>query len=150
VVECSWAKLEEIPFAKLRSKHDRLLPYLLASNPVNYGKPWKLNCAEAYAACLYITGYKEECDTVMSKFRWGESFRKLNQNILDAYAACKDSQEVVKVQNEFLEQMRVEQEELHKAHAVEEGEDEWLMNGNPNHSNWQDDTSESSEEEESE
>lgn len=32
---------------------------MLAVNPVNYGKPFKLSCAEALAAGLKICGYDE-------------------------------------------------------------------------------------------
>jgi len=64
VVECSWARLDEIPFQKIRSPHERIrasgsailrhspsvqetnsqrsdsttVPYVIATNPVNYGK----------------------------------------------------------------------------------------------------------------
>lgn len=55
-----------------------LVPYLIATNPVNYGKPWKLNCVEALAACFYITGFDEYGDELLSKFKWGHAFRKVN------------------------------------------------------------------------
>lgn len=135
VVDCSWARIEEVPFYKIKSPHERLLPYLVASNPVNYGKPLQLNCAEALAAALYIVGLKDLGDQVMSKFSWGHAFYAINQEILEAYSECKDSMEIVQAQNLYLAEL--EQEESQKK-AFNYSDDELLCNvnrsGNKNNS----------------
>eukprot|EP00096_Caligus_rogercresseyi_P006669 TRINITY_DN2336_c0_g1_i1.p1 TRINITY_DN2336_c0_g1~~TRINITY_DN2336_c0_g1_i1.p1 ORF type:complete len:246 (+),score=69.88 TRINITY_DN2336_c0_g1_i1:226-963(+) len=116
VIDCSWAKLEETPFHRMKSNHPRLLPYLVAANPVNYGKPCKLNCVEALAAAMYILGKKREASYYMGKFSWGHSFIELNRELLETYSQCKDSEEIIKVQNEYLDK---EKEELLKKKSQE-------------------------------
>jgi pre-rRNA-processing protein TSR3 len=111
VVDCSWAELASVPFAKLKCSHPRLLPFLVAANPVNYGKPCKLNCAEAYAAALWIAGFPDDAAFCMSKFKWGQGFLDLNEELLTMYAACKDGAEVVEVQNAVLKRWEAERAE---------------------------------------
>ncbi|EDS28624.1 conserved hypothetical protein [Culex quinquefasciatus] len=108
VVDCSWARLDETPFNKMKSPNPRLLPFLVAANPINYGKPCKLSCVEAIAASMYITGYQDEALWYLNKFSWGHSFVELNQELLDAYAACKNSAEILEAQNKYLEKAEAE------------------------------------------
>ncbi|KAG0083018.1 ribosome biogenesis protein tsr3 [Podila epicladia] len=130
VVDCSWAKLGDVPFKKLRAGHDRLLPYLIATNPVNYGKPWKLNCVEALAACFYITGFDEYGDELLSKFKWGHAFRKVNGELLSKYSKCTDSASVIAVQNEYMAMIEKEHNDRHDG----DHSDDDLMVRNTNHS----------------
>ncbi|KAI9207604.1 uncharacterized protein BJ171DRAFT_278201 [Polychytrium aggregatum] len=111
VVDCSWARIDEVPFDRIKSPHERLLPYLIAANPVNYGKPYKLNCAEALAAALFICGLDEYGHEVMSKFKWGHAFHELNEGLLERYKTCTDSADVVRVQNDFIATIAAERQE---------------------------------------
>ena len=80
----------------------RALPFLVAANPVNYGKPFKLTTVEAIAASLFILGEKEQSRKVLSKFRWGLNFLTLNEEPLESYASCLTSEDVVNVQELYL------------------------------------------------
>ena len=106
LIDCSWARLKEIPFKQMSSGHHRLLPFMVATNTVNYGKPFKLSCAEACAATLYICGYQDAAKAVLAEFSWGDEFIKINQQVLDLYASCTDAQDVVTKQNEWLQEQQ--------------------------------------------
>ncbi|XP_022905706.2 uncharacterized protein [Onthophagus taurus] len=102
VVDCSWAKIDSTPLGALKPQHGRLLPFLVAANPINYGRPCQLSCVEAIAATLYIIGYKKEAKHYLDKFSWGHSFVELNKELLDIYAGCSDSKSVVEEQGKYL------------------------------------------------
>lgn len=103
VLDCSWEEVERVfPLLKRRGLRHRALPYLVAANPVNFGKPYKLGTAEAFAAALYILGHKKHAELVMSKFNWGHTFIELNQAPLDEYAGAKDSAEIVEIQGYYI------------------------------------------------
>lgn len=56
----------------------RKLPFVTAGNPVNYGKPYQLSCAEALATALCSIGYNDQAQYIMSKFGWSDGFWSLN------------------------------------------------------------------------
>jgi pre-rRNA-processing protein TSR3 len=99
-LDCSWAHAEEV-FARFRLK-ERALPFLVAANPVNFGKPFKLSTVEALAAGLVILGEPKQAEMILSKFSWGHVFLELNREPLQEYAAARDSAEVVRIQMAYL------------------------------------------------
>ncbi|KAJ7491989.1 DUF367 family protein [Mycena latifolia] len=135
VVECSWARLDDVPFGKIASPHERLLPYLLATNPTNYGKPWRLNCVEALAAAFYITGFDAYADKLLSGFGWGGSFWKVNRTFLERYKTCGTAEEVSAMQERIMDDLERNWEESRRDKGKERGPDdeEDLLFANPNH-----------------
>ncbi len=101
-LDCSWNRIQKSNIMFRGKKYHRSLPFLVAANPTNYGKPCKLSTAEAIAATFYIVGLKDNAVEIMSQFKWGPHFLKLNYELLEAYSRAKTSAEVVKIQNEFI------------------------------------------------
>jgi pre-rRNA-processing protein TSR3 len=89
VVDCSWEKIEERKFF-MKKTRPRSLPFLVASNPVNFGQPEKLSSAEALAAALYILREEEQAKNLLKKFKWGETFWKMNEERLRKYMQKSD------------------------------------------------------------
>lgn len=104
-LDCSWAHIESSVDKVMRRTRlkPRMLPMLLAANPVNWGKPGRLTTAEALAACLYMMGEDDQAREVLGAFRWGHRFFELNQEPLDAYADATTSQQLVELQFEFFD-----------------------------------------------
>lgn len=100
VMDLTWTNIDEFP--RVRSVEERALPYLLASNPINWGRPMELNSAEAVLASLVILGQDEQAEQFMGRFNWAPEFMRLNGDMLEDYAKAKDSTEVVRIQNEYI------------------------------------------------
>ena len=102
-LDCSWEEVERVfPLLQRKKLVHRALPYLVAANAVNFGKPFKLSTVEAFAAALYILGEKEQAALILNKFKWGHSFLELNAEPLERYSKAKDSTEVVRIQGDYL------------------------------------------------
>jgi pre-rRNA-processing protein TSR3 len=99
-LDCSWEKANEA-ISKFKAPYGRILPVLIAANPVNYGKPTKLSTVEALAAALFILGKAEQSKMVLSKFKWGSQFLNLNDNLLKDYSNCQSSKDVLTIQGEY-------------------------------------------------
>lgn len=109
-LDCSWAQIEDSVAQVMRRTKlkPRMLPLLLAANPVNWGKPGKMTTAEALAASLYLIGREKQARKLLGAFRWGEQFFILNKEPLDAYCEAKSSSELVDLQFEFFDIERPE------------------------------------------
>jgi len=147
-VECSWARLDDVPFSKIASPHERLLPYLLATNPTNYGKPWRLNCVEALAATFYITGFVSYAEKLLSNFGWGASFYRVNRSFLEIYQMCETSADIDAAQQRIMDDLEADWNEARKKKDASGDEPEDLLFANPNHGIIPDDESEDEDEDE--
>ncbi|KAJ9165104.1 Ribosome biogenesis protein TSR3 [Coniochaeta hoffmannii] len=128
VVECSWARVKEIQWGKVGGRCERLLPYLVAANSVNYGKPWRLNCAEALAAAFYICGHADWAEQILEPFSYGSAFLEINSSLLRRYAGCKDAAEVKKTEKEWMERL---EREYADSREEQDADDLW-KGGNQN------------------
>ena len=100
VLDCSWEVLNTGAVSSWRIR--RALPFLVAANPVNFGKPCMLSSVEALAAALFILGEEQQARDILARVSWGIRFLEVNAEPLSLYATAKDSTEVVKFQGLFL------------------------------------------------
>ncbi|MCK4415658.1 MAG: DUF367 family protein [Thermoplasmatales archaeon] len=101
-IDCSWKNAEN-SFEYLDQEYiSRALPFLVAANPVNYGKPFKLTTLEAFASALYILGEKEHAKDILNIYKWAPHFLELNKQPLEEYGRAKNSKEVIQIMSEYI------------------------------------------------
>ena len=104
VLDCSWRTAEET-FATARrvaALECRALPFLLAANPVNYGRAMRLSSLEAAEAALFILGEPGHATRLARAHDWGFTFLELNREPLEDYALARTSAEVVRIQSLYV------------------------------------------------
>jgi len=101
-VDCSWKNADKsFGFLNKRCK-SRALPFVVASNPVNYGKPFKLTTLEAFATALYILDDVEKAEEMLNLYKWGPSFLILNKEPLEDYRNAENSAEIIKIMKQYM------------------------------------------------
>jgi pre-rRNA-processing protein TSR3 len=101
-VDCSWKNAESC-FKRLgKTSESRALPFVIAANPVNYGKPFKLTTLEAFATALYILNQTEEAKEILNIYKWGPHFLTLNKEPLEEYRNAEDSSEIIQIMKQYM------------------------------------------------
>ena len=101
-LDCSWKNADTVFSALKHRMTERALPYVLAANPVNYGKPFRLTTAEALATVLYIFGGEKGAKELLGKFKWGPHFLELNRLPLEDYKKARNSREVIEAMKAYV------------------------------------------------
>ncbi|NYT05119.1 MAG: DUF367 family protein [Methanomicrobiales archaeon] len=100
-LDCSWEVLDAVLGHRFRIR--RALPFLVAANPVNFGRPFRLTSVEALAAALWILGEPAQAAAILHRVSWGERFLEVNAEPLAEYAKARDSTEIIRIQAEYIE-----------------------------------------------
>ena len=69
-VDCSWKNAENNFNYLDKKNYSRALPFVIAVNSVNYGKPFKLSTLEAFATALYILNDIETAVKILNLYKW--------------------------------------------------------------------------------
>ena len=101
-LDCSWKTVETSFDSLIDKNYSRALLFLVAANPVNYGKPFKLTTLEAFAASLYILGETEHGEEILQLYKWGPQFLILNREPLEDYRQAKNSAEIVEIMRQYI------------------------------------------------
>jgi pre-rRNA-processing protein TSR3 len=101
-VDCSWKNAENSFEFLDKRNHSRALPFVVAANPVNYGKPFKLTTLEAFSAALYILDFVEKAKDLLKLYKWAPNFLVLNKNPLEDYRNAEDSKEIIQIMRKYV------------------------------------------------
>jgi pre-rRNA-processing protein TSR3 len=101
-LDCSW-KTAETQFSHASTVHHaRALPFVVAVNPVNYGKPLKLSTLEAFITALSILGDLEQAKELTRLFKWAPHFLEMNREPLEEYRTAKNSTEIIEIMHRYI------------------------------------------------
>jgi pre-rRNA-processing protein TSR3 len=120
VIDCSWAYFDSVKVKSIKA-NERLLPLCLAANPVNYGKEIRVNCAEALAGALYLSGFQDQAQEIMDIFKYGNAFFAINEFHFSHYEKCNTSDEMFAAQDVVREELAKIKEET-KNQAIDYGD----------------------------
>jgi len=101
-VDCSWKNVKNCFNLFDKKYKTRALPFVIAVNPVNYGKPFKLSTLEAFATVLYILDETDFAKEILNLYKWGPHFLRLNKGPLEEYRKAKSSNEVIKIMKQYI------------------------------------------------
>ncbi len=99
-IDSSWKRSTEKIFRKYRGIHRRL-PLLVPVNPVNYGHVGRLSSLEALAGALFILGFKDQSEKLLTAFNWASNFIFINNKQLESYSKAKDVDEIYELEKNF-------------------------------------------------
>ena len=99
VLDGSWNRSDT--FSGFGARLAVKLPTLVAANPVNFGKRSLLSSVEAVSAALYILGFEDRSEYLLSKFNWGLQFIEINREPLKEYSQCKTQEDVSLAESMF-------------------------------------------------
>ena len=102
-VDCSWKNAENSFEYLDKRNYSRALPFVVAVNPINYGKALKLTTLEAFAAALYILDRTKQADNILKIYKWSPHFLELNKEPLEDYRRAKDSKEIIKLMKQYID-----------------------------------------------
>ncbi|KAH8582062.1 uncharacterized protein ELE39_003221 [Cryptosporidium sp. chipmunk genotype I] len=112
VIDCSWNKIDQVPFHKIHNGNERLLPFLVAANSTHYGRPYELSCAEAISACLFFFGFPKQAEKLLGIFKGGHHFLELNKEALDFYKSKGvNCQSIVNAEQNFIDKYMNKQQQ---------------------------------------
>ena len=102
-VDCSWERAAYVLTRQrgLKQGNHRRLPAMLAANPTNYAKIGRLSSVEALAGALFVLGHQEKASELLNKFKWGPTFLKLNNDLLNDYLSADSLESILETEREY-------------------------------------------------